>query len=95
MGQNFLCEGQSVLRTNIKDSCLGALFLHNLPGVLKHCQFQLGETRETVFQIGPNQWLMFASVLKCEKSHETIIVNLISTTTVEPGCKLQLKSHLI
>jgi len=60
LGQNFLCEGRSMLRTGIEDSCLGALFLHKLPGVLKHCQVQLGETRETVFQIGPNQWLVSA-----------------------------------
>ncbi len=31
LGQNFLCEGRSVLRTDIEDSCLGALYLHNLP----------------------------------------------------------------
>jgi len=53
-----------------------------------------------VFQIGPNQWLVsapekFASVLQFEKSHETIIVNMISTITVDPGCKLQFKLHLI
>ncbi len=100
LGLNFLCKGQSVLKTDIKDSCLGALYLHNLPGVLKHCQFQLGETKETVFQTGPTQWLVsapeqFASIIQCEMLHETIIINLISTITVKPGCKLQLKSHLI
>ncbi len=89
-----------MLKTDIEESCLGALYLHNLPGVLKHCQFQLGETKETVFQTGPTQWLVsapeqFASIIQCERSHETIIINPISTITVEPGCKLQLKSHLI
>jgi hypothetical protein len=89
-----------VKRTDIKDSCFRALYSHNLPGVLKHCQLQPGETREMVFQIGPNQWLVsapekFASVMQCEKSHETIIVNLISTVTVKPGYKLQLKAYLI
>jgi len=58
LGLNFLCEGQSVLKTDIEDSCLGALYLHNLPGVLKHCQFQLGKTKETVFQTRPIQWLV-------------------------------------
>jgi len=37
----------------------------------------------------------FASIIQCERSHETIIIIPISTITVEPGCKLQLKSHLI
>jgi len=100
LGQNFLCKGKSVLRTNIEDSFRGALYLHNLPVVLKYCQFQLGETKETVFQTGPTQWLVsapkkFASIIQCEKSHETVIINPISTITVEPGCKLQLKLHLI
>ena len=100
LGLNFLCEGRSVLKTDIEDSCLGALYLHNLQGVLKHCQFQLEETKETVFQTGPTQWLVsapqqFASVLQCEKSHETIIINPVSTINVNPGCKLQLKAHLI
>ena len=100
LGLNFLCEGRSVLKTDIEESCLGALYLHNLQGVLKHCQFQLGETRETVFQTGPTQWLVsapqqFASIIQCERSHETIIINPVSTITVNPGCKLQLKAHLI
>jgi len=60
LGQNFLCKGKSVLRTNIEDSFRGALYLHNLPVVLKYCQFQLGETKETVFQTGPTQWLVSA-----------------------------------
>jgi len=98
LGLSFLCEGRSVLKTDIEDSCLGALYLHNLPGVLK--QFQLGETKETVFQTGPTQWLVsvpeqFASIIQFERSHETIIINPISTITVKPGCKFQLKSHLI
>jgi hypothetical protein len=29
LGLNFLCKGQSVLKTDIKDSCLGALYLNN------------------------------------------------------------------
>jgi len=37
----------------------------------------------------------FVSIIQCEKSHETIIINPISTITVEPGCKLKLKMHLI
>jgi hypothetical protein len=74
LGQNFFCEGRSVLCTDIEDSCLGALYLHNLPGTLKHCHFELGETREHVFQTGPSQWLVsapetFSSELQCEKSH--------------------------
>jgi hypothetical protein len=46
-----------------------------------------------VFQIGPNQWLVsapekFASVLQFEKSHETIIVNMISPSqlTLDANC---------
>jgi len=100
LGQNFLCEGRSVLRTDIEDSCLGALYLHSLPGTLKHCHFELGETREHVFQTGPSQWLVsapetFSSVLQCERSHETIFVKPISSITVNPGCKLYLNSHVI
>jgi hypothetical protein len=100
MGQNFLCEGRSVLRTDMDDSCIGALFLHHLPGVLKHCQYQLGQTREHVFQTGPTQWLVstpekFSSVMQCEKDHETIFINQISSIEVKPGCKLYLKSHVI
>ncbi len=81
---------------NIEDSCLGALYLHSLPGTLKHCHFELGETCEHVFQTGPSQWLVsgpetFSLGLQCEKSHETIFVKHISSITVNPGCKLYLK----
>ena len=100
LGHNFLCEGRSVLRTDLEDSCLGALYLHNLPGTLKNCQFELGETREHVFQTGPTQWLVsapdtFTSVMQCEKSHETIFIKPLSSITVNPGCKLRLRSHVI
>ena len=99
-GQNFLCEGRSVLRTDIEDSCLGALYLHHLPGTLKNCHFELGETREHVFQTGPSEWLVsapqtFSSVMQCEKTHETVFIKPISTITVQPGCKIYLKSHVI
>ena len=100
LGQNFLCEGRSVLRTDIEDSCLGSLYMHHLPGTLKNCHFELGETKEHVFQTGPSQWLVsapkkFSSVLQCEKSHDTIFIQPISTITVNPGCKLYLNSHVI
>jgi hypothetical protein len=100
LGQNFLCEGRSVLRTDIEDSCLGSLYMHHLPGTLKNCQFELGETKEHVFQTGPSQWLVsapqtFSSVMQCEKSHDTIFIKPISSITVDPGCKLYLKSHVI
>ena len=100
LGQNFLCKGRSVLRTDIKDSCLGSLYMHHLPGTLKNCHFELGETKEHVFQTGPSQWLVsapqtFSSVMQCEKSHDTIFIKPISSITVNPGCKLYLKSHVI
>ena len=100
LGQNFLCEGRSVLRTDIEDSCLGSLYMHHLPGTLKNCHFELGETKEHVFQTGPSQWLVsapqtFSSVMQCEKSHDTIFIKPISSITVDPGCKLYLKSHVI
>jgi hypothetical protein len=100
LGQNFLCEGRSVLRTDIEDSCLGSLYMHHLPGTLKNCHFELGETKEHVFQTGPSQWLVsapqtFSSVMQCEKSHDTIFIKPISSITVNPGCKLYLKSHVI
>ena len=82
LGQNFLCKGRSVLRTDIKDSCLGSLYMHHLPGTLKNCHFELGETKEHVFQTGPSQWLVsapqtFSSVMQCEKSHDTIFIKPI------------------
>ena len=51
--------------------------MHHLPGTLKNCHFELGETKEHVFQTGPSQWLVsapqtFSSVIQCEKSHDTI-----------------------
>ena len=100
LGQNFLCEGRNVLQTDIKDSCLGSLYMHHLPGTLENCHFELAETKEHVFQTGPSQWLVLApqtffSVMQCEKSHDTIFIKPISSITVNPGCKLYLKSHVI
>ena len=33
--------------------------------------------------------------MQCEKTHETVFIKPISSITVQPGCKIYLKSHVI
>ena len=56
LGQNFLCKGRSVLRTNIKESCLGSLYMQHLPGTLKNLEQQ----KNTCFKLMPCETAKFS-----------------------------------
>jgi hypothetical protein len=100
LGNTYLCEGRNYLRTDIRETCLGSLYLHHLPGVLKFCQFELGEPKEHVFPLGSHEYLVsspntYATNMICKRSHENIFINAITRIHLKNGCKIHLQSHIL
>ena len=53
MGDYFFWNGRDVVQTDLMGTCLGALFKREINSVLKHCKFEIGETKERVlFSVG-------------------------------------------
>ena len=101
LGQNFFSNGRDVIHTDLHDTCLGALFLRQIPGVLKHCQFQIEELKEKVVPIGQDQYIIispikFEAIKRCDNGHyESISVDHVTKITIEEGCIFQTKLNII
>jgi hypothetical protein len=59
----YLCDKHQVVRTDLEDTCLGALYLKSELGVQKHCKF---ETRPA-YQISVTDHLVFSTIPKVHK----------------------------
>ncbi len=60
LGVTFFCEGCTVLKTSIVHNCMGSLFLASATLIRANCKFRISETREKVFSLGNNTWLVYS-----------------------------------
>jgi len=60
LGQTFFCEGRTVLKTNIVHDCMGSLFLATSTLIKANCKFHISDTREKIFSLGNNTWLVYS-----------------------------------
>ena len=107
MGEFFFSEGRDILQTDLQDTCLGANYLQHLTGIKRYCKFEIQQIREQVFQSSKNQWTIyttnqFTTFTICpDKQDPTIhtntptIIQPSSTISLEPGCKIRLRKHII
>ena len=97
----FLCQKHQVLQKDLKNSCLGSLFLRYETGVQKNCKFQTKPLRETVYQLNANEHLIFTpkpltTQITCiNGSHYPVFLASTSKLYVPSGCKTELNEHLI
>lgn len=102
-GRYFLCEGHQILRTQLAESCLGALYLRREEGVHAHCKFERRKLVEEVYQLSPNTFLIYSPIMFTTKqictnqsiTNSPIFIQGTTTVTVPPGCQVSLKSHVI
>jgi hypothetical protein len=102
LGQTFFCEGCMVLKTNLVNDCLGSLFMASSTPIKANCKFQIFDTREKIFSLGNNTWLVYsvgtiATNQVCPKAKTTSPVTISSgqTLSVQPGCHIQTMDHII
>jgi hypothetical protein len=98
----FFCEGRTVLKTNIVNDCMGSLFLASATLIKANCKFQISDTREKIFSLGNNTWLVYsigtiATNHVCPKARSSSPLTISSglAVTVQPGCHIPTMDHLI
>jgi hypothetical protein len=98
----FMCEEHQVLKTQMADSCLGALYLRMESAAKIHCKFEKKILAETVYQLSPTDHLVYApfkytSEIRC--TNGSTFPLFISTGNnkihIPEGCQAELKNHLI
>ena len=99
-GPTYMCKGRDVMRTDLDTTCLGAYYLENLEAIQQRCKFDLIPSQEHVFQIESNKWIIsspsdFSTTIKCPSTFQSITIRSSSVITVQPGCQVDLKSHVI
>ncbi len=60
------------METNLKRSCLGALYMANSHSIQTHCRFKIAEAREKIFELSENTWAVYS-------------IGMISTNQVCPA----------
>jgi hypothetical protein len=92
LGDTFFCKGRKVMETNLKRSCLGALYMANSNSIQNHCQFKIAEAREKIFELSEN-------TLNWHDLHQRSLpggqCSDRDTIRIKPGCYVGTINHVI
>jgi len=97
----FLCEKNSVLKTDLGDTCLGALYFRSMQGVQSQCRFERRPLKEEVYQTRSYTFLVFTPTpynaqIDCTNgNHTPVFLGRMTKLTIPPHCHLSLRSHFI
>ncbi len=102
LGETFFCKGRKVVETNLKRSCLGALYMANSNSIQNHCQFKIAKAREKIFELLENTWAVY-SVGTISTNEVSPVANAVTamqiqsgnTIRVKPGCCVRTMDHII
>jgi hypothetical protein len=102
LGDTFFCKGRKVMETNLKRSCLGALYMANSHSIQTHCQFKIAEAREKIFELSKNTWAVYSigtisTNQVCPAANDITAMQIQSDDTikVKPGCYVRTMDHVI
>jgi hypothetical protein len=100
MGDTYFCKWRNDLRADITETCLGSLYLQQGKDIQKNCKFEISAAIEQVFRLAHNKWAIatqkqFTTYQVCGKNRKYVVVGPGTTITLEPGCKIQLQSHIL
>ena len=98
----YLCERHGVLGKQLNNSCLGVLYLQNFQLAQEYCHLHIRPAGEVVRQLLDNWFLIYSpepqtAYVSCRNGteNEAYIKSGITRTFLSPGCKLNLKYHLL
>jgi hypothetical protein len=101
-GTTFFCQGRTILKTNFVKDSLGSLYLATTTLINDNCKFRIPDTREKIFNLGNNTWLvysvgMIATKDVCPKARHFSPLTIKSgqTVTVNAGCHISTMDHII
>jgi len=100
MGGTYFCKGRNDLRTDIKDDCMGSLFLQLPKGVQTNCKFEIKPDKEQVFKLAYNKWTIstqkqYTTHQVCGNNRKPIVIGPGATITLKPGCRVRLEAHIL
>ncbi len=93
LGDTFFCKGKKVMETNLKRSCLGALYMANSNSIQNHWRFKIAEAREKIFELSENTWAVYSigtisTNEVCPEAKDVTAMQIQSGDTIQirPGC---------
>jgi hypothetical protein len=86
--------------TDLSSTCFGAYYLKDLTNIQEKYKFELFQAQEYAFQITSNQWIIsspinFPTTGKCPTTFTSITVRSSYSSTLTPGCNVNLKSNQV
>ncbi len=102
LGDPFFCKGRKVMETNLKRSCLGALYITNSNSIQNHCRFKIAEAREKIFELSENTWAVYSigtisTNQVCPAANDVTAMQILSgdMIKIKPGCYVRTMDHII
>jgi hypothetical protein len=102
LGDTFICKGRKVMETNLKRSCLGALYMANSNSIQNHCRFKIAEVREKIFELSEYTWAVYSigtisTKEVCSAANDETAMQIQSSDTIQirPGCYVRTMDHVI
>jgi hypothetical protein len=90
------------METNLKRSCLGALYMANSNSIQNHCRFKIAEAREKIFELSENTWVVYSistisTIQVCPAANDVTAMQIQSgdTIKIKPGCYVPTMDHVI
>ena len=85
--------------TQMNRTCLGSLISHDYSGIEKHCEFETEATREQVFEISSNRWLVHSeeecrTQMICKTGTSPVRIHQRTEVSIPSGCKLSLQDYM-
>ena len=100
-GPTYICDEMNALRTDRNQTCLGSLFFRSEGGVFSYCSFKQKHANEEVFQLSPNQYLVYApnhkrGQVSCPNGTSFIAhLGEVTKLTIPMGCQVILEDHVL
>ena len=96
----YLCAGRNTLRTDIQNSCIGALYLREHELIANNCDVEIGPSEEFVAKVGPNKWMIFAprpfaTNADCGGRHVTVKLETQTMIEVPEDCTIHIRDVLL
>ncbi len=90
------------METNLKRSCLGALYMANSNSIQNHCRFKIAEAREKIFDFSENTWAVYSigtistnQVFPAANAVTAMQIQSRDTVKIKPGCCVRTMDHVI
>jgi len=90
LGDTFFCKGRKVMETNLKRSCLGALYMANSNSIQNHCRFKIAEAREKIFELSENTWAVY-SIGTISTNQVCPAANDVTAMQIQSGDMIKIK----